>query len=106
MLRNFKGDEPQQIGKILPGVLLSIKDRCNRYRREHGLPTIDEELEYNRKARILSAVGDFVQSKKPSRNKKKTHPKRGDGTLTGHEKRVPGKYPSLRNSTPDTEGNL
>ena len=34
--------EPQQINEILPQVLLNIKNRCNRYRRRHGLPLLRE----------------------------------------------------------------
>lgn len=54
--------EPQQINEILPQVLLNIKNRCNRYRRRHGLPLLGEEQKKKEdyQARVLSAIGDFM----------------------------------------------
>ena len=57
--------KPQRLGKVLPDVLETIKDRCNRYRKKHGLPTLNEELEKNSyRKRVLSAVVTFIASKK------------------------------------------
>ncbi len=36
--------EPQHIGEILPKVLEVIKERCNKYRVLHILPTLDDEI--------------------------------------------------------------
>ena len=36
--------EPQRLGEILFDVIEDIFERSERYRREHGLPTLDEEL--------------------------------------------------------------
>ena len=36
--------EPQHINEVLPGVLENIERRCNRYRAEHGLPSLEEVI--------------------------------------------------------------
>ena len=63
--------EPQRLGEIVPSVLQTIKNRCNLYRREHGLPTLDEELgkKADHKIRTLAAVGGFMLNRQELFNK-------------------------------------
>ena len=53
--------ESQRLGEILPETLLGIKSRCNRYRKERGLPIIDEELAPNPERDVKRKAMDAEQ---------------------------------------------
>lgn len=36
---------PQKLGEILPQALINIRNRCNGYRQENGLPLLREPYE-------------------------------------------------------------
>ena len=38
--------EPVRLGNVLPDVMERIRKRCNEYRKQHGLPLLEEELGY------------------------------------------------------------
>ena len=61
--------EPQRLGEVLPEVLENIKARCNKYRMKHGLSLLEEDSKNNHKAKIISAVSDFMSSKEQKRGK-------------------------------------
>jgi len=58
--------EPQQINEILPQVLLNIKNRCNRYRRRHGLPLLREgqKREDDYQGKTLFAIRDLCLARR------------------------------------------
>jgi len=37
--------DPVLLGEVIPAVLEGIRQRCNAYRQERGLPTLEEELD-------------------------------------------------------------
>lgn len=50
--------EPKHIKEILPSVMQTIKNRCNRFRREHRMPLLGD-----RKSRQQTARGNGESSK-------------------------------------------
>lgn len=73
--------EPQRLGEILPEVMQEIEARCNRHRERHGLPSLEEDRRNNagefasfkdsHQTKVLSAVGDFMKSRRPKRARRR-----------------------------------
>ncbi|MFC1635166.1 hypothetical protein ACFL5Z_10010 [Planctomycetota bacterium] len=54
--------KPVHISEILPDVMADIKNRCNDYRREHGLLLLGEnpKSDNDHRARVFQATKDFL----------------------------------------------
>jgi hypothetical protein len=70
--------EPQRINEILPSAVEVIRQRCNAYRAEKGLPPLEAEKARKRQqneqaARIRAATGDFLSKRGSKKAGQRNH---------------------------------